>query len=235
MRASLDRRDFAIGWVLMPPEKEGTAPKIAYRQEGYHYDGMCNPAENFSPVAHFEPVGAVPPQEYYRGEHRSNDNALKVPWDLSESFDRFYALSRGVQDRFLNACYWLSQANFASSLSMTFLAAVQAIETLVDPASRGTRCAQCGLTKRPGPTQQFASFLKRAVPSAHGGDEGCRLLYEVRSGLTHGYHPPFLADTEIVGTLSPAADQQGQYLSLALTSARVALRNWLHDEGRSAS
>ena len=159
---------------------------------------------------------------------------LKIPSDLSESFDRFYALAPGVQERFLNACYWLSQANFASSWSMTFLAAIQAIETLVDPATGGAKCPQCGLTKRPGPTQQFASFLKRYVPSGQEGDEGRRLLYEVRSGLTHGYHPPFLADTEIVGMLSPAAEQQGQYLTLALTSARVALRNWLHDEGRSA-
>lgn len=218
---------------MMPPEKGGTEPKISYRQEGYYYDGMCNPAEDFSPVAHLEPIGAVPPQDYYRGEHRSNDQALKIPSDLSESLDRFYALALGVQDRFLNACYWLSQANFASSWSMTFLAAIQAIETLVDPATDGAKCAHCGLTRRPGPTQQFASFLKRYVPSGKEGDEGRRLLYEIRSGLTHGYHPPFLADTEIVSMLSPAAEQQGQYLTLALTSARVALRNWLRDDGRS--
>jgi hypothetical protein len=94
---------------------------------------------------------------------------------------------------------------------------------------------ECGLTKRPGPTQQFASFLKRYVSSGQEGDEGRRLLYEIRSGLTHDYRAPFLADTEIVSMLSPAAEQQGHYLTLALTSACVALRNWLHEEGRSAS
>jgi len=231
-KRSLGNLRFA--WVMIPPEKEGTELRIAYRQEGYHYDGMCNPAENFSPVSHLEPIGAVSPQDYYRGEHRSNDKALKIPLDLSESFDRFYALGPGAQDRFLNACYWLSQANFACSWSMTFLAAIQAIETLVEPATGGATCAQCGVTKRPGPTQQFASFLKRYVPSGQEGDEGHGLLYKIRSGLTHGYHPPFLVDTEIFGMLSPAAEQQGQHLTLALTSARVALRNWLHDGDRSA-
>jgi hypothetical protein len=196
---------------------------------------MCNPAVDFySPADHIDPISEVPPQDYYRGEHRSNDKALKVPSDLAESLDCFYALGPGLQDRFLNACYWLSQANFASSSSMTFLAAVQAIETLVNPASGGRKCAHCGLTKRPGPTQQFESFLKRYMPSAEGDDEGCRLLYEIRSGLTHGYHPPFLADTEIVGLLTPLADQQRRYLTRALTSARVVLRNWLHDDHRSA-
>jgi hypothetical protein len=215
--------------VVNPPEKEGTAPKVAYRQEGYHYDGMCNPAEDFNPVGQLDPLGSVPPQDYYRGEYLSGGKSLKVPADLSDSFDRYYSLEHALQDRFLNACYWLGQANFASSLSMTFLAAIQAIETLVDPATGGTTCEQCGLTKRPGPTQQFAAFLKRYVPSDNGGDKGCRLLYEVRSGLSHGYYPPFLVDTEISGALHPAAYEQGRYVSLALTSARVAMHNWLHD------
>jgi hypothetical protein len=67
-----------FAWVMIPSEKEGTEPKIAYLQEGYHYDGMCNPAEDFSPVAHLQPIGAVPPQDYYRGKHRSNDEALSL-------------------------------------------------------------------------------------------------------------------------------------------------------------
>src|SRR5262249_15648433 len=220
-----------FAWVMMPPEKEGSEPQIAYRQEGYRYDGMCNPAEDFSLVAQLEPNSVVAPQDYYRGEHRSSDKARKVPADLSQSIDRFYTLSPSVQDRFLNACYWLSQANFASSWSMTFLAAVQAIETLVDPSTGGIKCGHCGLTKRTGPTQQFASFLKRYVPPAYRGGEGCRLLYEVRSGLTHGYHPPFLADTEIFGLLCPAGAEQEEYIRLALTSARLAMKSWLHEGG----
>src|SRR5262245_38386412 len=228
-KPSLGKVGFA--WVMLPPAKEGTEPKIAYLQEGYHYDGMYSPAEDFSPIAHIEPISEVIPQDYYRGEHRSYKASLQVPSDLTESFDRFYALNPAVQDRFLNACYWLSQANFASSWSMTFLAAVQAIETLVDPATSGIKCAQCGLTKRPGPTQRFASFLERYVPPAYRGGEGCRLLYEVRSGLTHGYHPPFLADTEIFGLLCPAGAEQEEYIRLALTSARLAMKSWLHEGG----
>jgi hypothetical protein len=224
-----------FAWVMMPPEKGDTEPKIAYRQEGYHYDGICNPAEDFCPVGHLEPIAAILPQDYYRGEHRSIDKELKIPSDLTESLDHFYALAPCVQDRFLNACYWLSQANYASSLSMTFLAAIQAIETLVDPATGGTKCAQCGHTKRPGPTHQFAAFLKRYLQCGNGGDDACRLLYEIRSGLTHGYDPPFLADMEIVGMLNPAADKQRQCLTLALTSARVVFRNWLRDEARLSS
>jgi hypothetical protein len=227
--------NLAFAWVLMPPEKGAAEPKIAYRQEAYYYDGMCNPAADFSPIAHLEGIDAIPPDEYYRGEHRSNKDPVRVPSDLSESFDHFYRLDPAKQGRFLSACYWLSQANFACSLSMTFLAAVQAIETLVDPAKGGMKCGHCGLTKRPGPTQQFCSFLERYVPSAHRGDEGRRLLYQVRSGLTHGYRPPFLADTEIMGMLNPAAYDQGEYIALALTCARVALKNWLQDMGGSPS
>jgi hypothetical protein len=214
-----------FAWVLLPPEREGAELKVAYRQEGYHYEGMCNHAEDFSDVAGLPPIREVVPDDYYQWERRLG-NALEVPSDLCDSFDRYYQLDAAAQDRFLNACYWLSQANQTASASMRFLAAVQAIETLVDPSTGGVKCPQCEVTKRPGPTQQFAAFLKRYVPSS-GADDGGRLLYEVRSGLTHGYLPPFLTDTESLGMLHPTSDQQGGYLTLALTSARVGLRNWL--------
>jgi hypothetical protein len=215
-----------FAWVLLPPEREGAELKVAYRQEAYHYEGMCNHADDFSDVAGLPPIREVVPGDYYQWERRRVGDALEVPSDLSDSFDRYYELDAVAQGRFLNACYWLSQANQTSSASMRFLAAVQAIETLVDPSTGGTKCPQCGLTKRPGATQQFAAFLQRYMPSSDA-DDGRRLLYEIRSGLTHGYLPPFLTDTEILGMLHPAADQEREHLTRALTSARVGLRNWL--------
>jgi hypothetical protein len=229
-RRNLGSPGFA--WVLLPPEKEGAEPKIAYRQEGYYYDELHANAEDFSDVTGQPAIREVPSAEYYQGERRSCNDPLEAPSDLSESFDYFYALDLATQDRFLNACFWLSQANQAASASISFLAAIQAIETLVDPSPSGAKCPQCGLTKRPGPTHQFVSFLKRYVPSSEQSGDGRRLLYEVRSGLTHGYYPPFLGDTEIVSLLNPAAEQQRQHLLLALTSARIGLRNWLHAAAR---
>jgi hypothetical protein len=219
-----------FAWVLLPPEQNGADPKIAYRQEGYYYDGMCEPAEDFTPVAHLPPIREVSPSEYYRGERRSHKDPLEVPSDLVASLDRFYALEVAAQDRFLNACYWLSQANLRSSWSMTFLAAVQAIETLIDWGTGGTN-RQHGGKRRPGSTQLFVSFLKRYVPASQVGEDAQRMLYEIRSGLTHGKSPPFLMNTEIIGILNPASDKQSEYLTLALTAARVGLRNWLHAAG----
>lgn len=219
-----------FAWVLMPAENEPGDQKIAYRQESYHYKGMHDPSEDFSDVGNLDKIREVSPADYYQlgqvGQHVLV-NDLQVPSDLSDTLDRFYALDPNSQSRFLNSCYWLSQAYSSFSSSMQFLAAVQAIETLTDRATGGVTCDHCGFTKKPGPTQQFAQFLDRHVPSAEWGEKGGRLLYEVRSGLTHGYLPPFLSDTENFAVLNPTSMGQEAQIALALTTARIALRSWL--------
>jgi hypothetical protein len=218
-----------FAWVLLPTETNCNELRIAHRQEAYFYDGMNEHADDFAPVANLPPIPEVGRDNYHNFNRRSTNYSIEVPSDLTDSFDRFFGLEPRAQDRFLNACYWLSQSNPKISTSMAFLAAIQAIETLVDRDVRDlTGCKGGKKGKRFGSTKLFAAFVEKYVLASQVGDDTRHLLYEIRSGLTHGYNPPFLMDTEIMGSMNPAGFEQSSYLSLALMSARVALHNWLH-------
>jgi hypothetical protein len=72
----------------------------------------------------------------------------------------------------------------------------------------------------------FNDFLDRFAP---GAIEGRRVLYNVRSGLSHGSMPPFLVDTELHFGFVLEDHQQRQLAWDALGAARIAMHNWLRD------
>jgi hypothetical protein len=151
---------------------------------------------------------------------------MELPNDLEKSFDLFFSLPAQQQDRFLQASYWLNQANRVDSFSAMFMHTIQAIESLAWQPRSGTFCPRCNKPEGPGPTRLFNDFLDRF---ASGAIEGRRVLYNVRSGLSHGSIPPFLVDTEIHFGYVPEVHNQWQLVGDALTAARMAMHNWLRD------
>jgi hypothetical protein len=157
---------------------------------------------------------------------------LELPDDLEESFDLFFALPAQWQDRFLQASYWLSQANRVDSFSAMFMHTIQAIESLAWQPRSQAFCPKCNKPEGPGPTRLFNDFLDRFAPAA---TEGRRVLYNVRSGLSHGSMPPFLVDREIHFGYVPEVYNQRKLVGEASTAARMAMHNWLRGPSTGGS
>ncbi len=213
-------------WVVVPHVGETTQQHIAYCQQMYLCDEVKGGTEDFSSVQGILPLPEVPASDYDAQKTRHLGDPLNIPDDLGQSLDRFFSLTSKRQKQFMNACYWLSQANYTISYSTMFLTAIQAIEVLVETPRGGSSCDKCGKALGPGRTKLFEEFLNKFAPDV-SDEAGRGELYNTRSNLTHGFSPPFLIDRDVSGFSRPQVHQQSDLLGSALVCASHALRNWL--------
>lgn len=214
-------------WVLTS-DKLGK-PTVEYLQEFYHYEDS-SPADSFSAVDNLSKVVEVSPESYY-GDHRlSTGDEFDVPLDLAFTLDQFFGLNETMQDHFLHACYWLSQANQTPSFSLMLLSAVQAIEALTPMPKGGKRCPACGLIAGPGPTKFFNTFLEVFLPESMKAKKGLNAIYKTRSALTHGSSPLLTDINALHWALNPKEFDERETVADALRVARLCLRNWLNCE-----
>jgi hypothetical protein len=203
--------------------------KVEYLQEFYYYKDSA-PVDSFSPVEHLPRIVVVPPEEYYGDRQISTGEMLDLPSDLSFTLDRYFELDATLQDRFLHACYWLSEAHRTSSFSLMLLSAVQAIEALIRPPKGSKRCSNCGLVIGPGPTKLFYTFADLFLPTFMKANAGLQLIYKTRSALTHGSAPLQVDIGPMFGSLNPRDVEQRETVGEALRVGRMCLRNWLNIE-----
>jgi hypothetical protein len=213
-------------WVLTSNKPE--AQTVEYLQEFYTYKDL-SPVDSFTAVDNLPKIVEVAPEIYYY-ERRRRPDAFEVPSDLAMMLDRFFALDEIMQDRFLHACYWLSQSSQTSSFSSKLLFAVQAIEALTPLPTGGKQCPTCGLATGPGPTKAFNTFLEVFLPDFMKANKALNSIYTTRSALTHGSRP-LLIDTSIPSwVLNPLEEGQRETADSALRVTRMCLRNWLSCE-----
>jgi hypothetical protein len=221
---AVGNRNYA--WVQLP--NSGGKWNPAYCQIMYSHESIPHNLDNFTRTEGFSPIPLVPAENYYQPGHRPENDGLEMPDDMAKSFDNFFALPPHLQDRFLQASFWLNQANRVDSLSAMFMHTIQAIESLAWQPRGQEHCEACGKSKGAGPTRLFHEFLERFAPQAI---EQRKVLYEVRSGLSHGSRPPFLIDTEVHFGFVPEDLDQRRYVSNAMEAAMLAMHNWLRDPG----
>jgi hypothetical protein len=219
---AVGNRNYA--WVQLPDS--GSVPNFGYCRINYEHRSMRYIIDVFTPTDGIPAIPLLPAKGYYLPDYRRGGDDLELPDDLDESFDLFFALPTPQQNRFLQASYWLNQTNRVDSFSAMFMDTIQAIESLSWQRRSQTHCPRFNKPMGPGPTRLFNEFLDRYAPAAI---EGRRVLYNVRSGLSHGSIPPFLIDTEINFGIVPEEQQQLQLAWDALETARIAMHNWLRD------
>ena len=211
-------------WVLPHPDQDSTLS--AYCPKIYTFPNTKLDPSSFSAVETISPMPSIDSQAYYAEEGISSDG-FKVPSDFEDCLDHFFALSPQMQEKFLHACVWFRAMADTKSFSLMFLAAIQAIETLMLPEESGHgQCPQCGKKQAPGPTARMKAFVEDFAPSERE-NEGRDYLYNIRSGLTHGFRPPFRVDREMGIDLNPQDASDRDALRSAAKTARLVLRNWL--------
>lgn len=109
---------------------------------------------------------------------------LKAPSNFEGLFDKFYSLESELQMKFLRAAYWLQHSSDVNEISKSasFLALINAIETLAADEEDLSKCPTCN--KKEGVTKQFKTFLKRFLPGLD--EKEMSKFYSLRSELTHG-------------------------------------------------
>jgi len=218
-------------WVLLPQQGPSDQWKVAYCQEFYAYDGYPTISSDFSSVTGIPKIAEVPTEKYYSAWHVSAGDSFDVPSNLTRTLDAFYALGQDDRQRVLNACYWLSQGNETISFSLMLLAAIQAIEAMIPKPQGGRQCPECKLTLGPSRTKLFDTFLDIFAPVGKQGVGERSQLYGVRSGLTHGFSPPFLVDTNAAFFgMNPKSIEQRDRVEQASRVASACIRNWIHCE-----
>jgi hypothetical protein len=213
-------------WVILPePTVEGA--HTAYLNEGYMVgDGFVSRADEFSNPAAIAQLGVVPDDEYY-ARHNISEDALDLPAGLDSFFDQWNAAEPSKRDRLMRAIYWLDAAHrvWHTSKSLSYIAAINAVETLLPGRREGHDCPECGrFHDSPGPTARFRTFVERYAASE--GDESRRALYGLRSTFVHGRGLHGLDLPRAWGALIPGDMTHWDLHRAALAVSRTAVRRW---------
>ena len=159
---------------------------VKWLQEGYGYPGFTPAPTGFSTVSEFPQITLFPKNEYYSDAFVEPDYELVLPDLIDEYLDKVFALRGEDAKRFAIASTWFSQVSalWMESNSSAFVAAVSAIEALIDKKSEP--CEACGQPKF-GVTKKFAGFLEEYVPNIRTRfPQELKQIYRVRSSLAHG-------------------------------------------------
>jgi hypothetical protein len=209
-------------------------PRSAYQQLGYYWKDLKPRIESFSSIDELPSIQSIPASKYYVYFLSASDE-LTIPDDLAESLDSFFVLDADNQQRFLQACFWFSQADQAMSASASFINLIQAVETLMPRAKAEGRCQACKKELKLGPTKLFKGFMDEYAPMSPSTNEMRQQLYRIRSGLAHGDAAPFMRDMCLDPSLNPLAMKELEYLAGARQAVRISMRNWLNPARRKVS
>lgn len=211
-------------WVLAPREADEPLPVI-FAQEMYTWEGLNVVGKDLSSPGDRPAMSLASPDEYYNRLGLSYKHVLDLPSNLGEVMDRFFALAEADRERFLRACFWFQQGSRAQSASVRFTAIISAVETLMPPTTTSPRCRECGRSKGPGTTKQFASFVDSFAPWIPA-EERSR-LYGLRSALSHGGTLLHSDRATLLGGLEPSAVKEWFARDIALRLVRAVLLGWL--------
>jgi len=187
------------------------------------------PPEAFAPTDDIPTLAGIEPVSYYSERGVLAGSEMAVPTTLTASLDKFYALPISDQQRFIRACYCFNHARvtFSYSQSASFMALINAIETLIPQTKGEPHCKECG---RPihSVVSRFKDFMEKYTNDLSEEAKAERQrLYDIRSSLSHGDYL-LHADIEVVWGMEPSSEQERQAHERAWRWTRIAMVNWLH-------
>jgi hypothetical protein len=159
--------------------KSGEDGQCFWAQECYMHPGFQGFRADLSEQG--APLPVVRADEYYgRREKQVNFpiDTLFLPDNLDNLLEAYLKLDAGTRRRFLRsaAAIYTARELWELSISSSFLACVQAIETLVDKPSP-IPCLTCNKDRGPGPTQLFREFVEKHCRASDVGQPVLNQLY----------------------------------------------------------
>jgi hypothetical protein len=212
---------------MLVPDPEGGEIRCVWANEGYNLgvEGFVLRSPEFSSVEALSPMTVVPDANYFARFTLTLGDPLQVPECLPHVARRFEELDVARRDQFLRACYWLDRARVTwdISSSLSYLAIINAVESLVPAGGPPRPCPTCGKDRGQGPTARFQRFVTEYT----GSPERRRELYELRSALAHGGRLLRVDVPRAWGDLEIRQREEIDTYGKAAQSARISLLNWL--------
>ncbi len=197
--------------------------------KGYHYHGYRLVVPSFDDPTKLKPVKMVAEQEYYA--QRGNPEFF-LPDSIDRDLAAIFALSEKKLAKFRTAAQWAqkSEAAWTTSQSLSYVAAVNAIEGLL-PKPSAQKLQQCHHAKNcqnmipSGPSALFREFMQQHLGDGEEAGKLIRQLYSIRSGLSHGN---YVLDSDMEGPLACSATiiAQNHALWVLRRSLHLMIRSW---------
>lgn len=244
VRITSGSRYARFSWIMNTEDPNNWTSE--WRQEGYTYKGFSGKIDQYTPIDKFPLIKQILHQKYYLGLPVITSRPLKFPDNLEKSFDLALSLNGQDWEKFFMACSWYYQteAIWGESNSSSFLALVNAIECLTE---KPEKCPECGQTITEGiercnscsqpkyrVTKKFKKFLEKYVPFLEKRfSKEKKLLYEVRSKLSHGLNL-LIRDLEPwYFMMNIQAEEQYDLQRNLNFITRTAIYNWLWNRGKT--
>lgn len=205
------------GWAI--PVQAGSLSPL-WSTLRYALPGLVQLRRDFSPAR--ESLARVADIDHYTATARDADAGVELPESIDDLLSEFYALDEARTRRFVRWAYWLNHSRLVLPLSRSasYTALIQSIEAL-RPRPKDDRQV----------TQAFIDFVEAHVPDDSNSEEARRLLYKLRSQLTHGN---LLLDVDgpvSFGGLSSEQVVESRHLLAARRLAQLAGVRWLLASG----
>lgn len=232
-------------WIMNTDDRNNLTSE--WKREGYIYKGLSGNIDQYTPIDKFQLIKQIPHQEYYNYYDHFRlpiltSKPLKFPDNLEESFDLALSLNSQDWEKFFMACSWYYQAEAIEreSSSSSFIALVNAIECLTE---KPERCPECGQTITEGiekckfcsqpkyrVTKKFKNFLEKYVPFLEKRfPKERKLLYEIRSKLSHGLNLLLRDLNPWYFGMSIQIEEQDDLQRRLNFITRTAIYNWLRN------
>ena len=214
------------------------------RFPGYFYPDYAHSIDTFSDTSDYQQNASIPAKDYYTGIHAfyntiiAGQHELRIPDNLCLSFEKVRSLSKKDRENFYHACYWLRQAQIASSRSLSLIALITAIECFIEkkqcPACHQERVValgRCEVCTEPiyKLTESFKDFVEKWLPVVARDQTALSLLYDTRSSLVHG-SAVLLSDSHpwIQFEENKQAYNEYSIYDRAYILTKAVLNGWLH-------
>lgn len=175
-------------WVIDDVTAEASV-KYAFKQVGYGYDGFNGIIPRLSTINDLNPINLVDEEAYYKSSGYIIVGAeLELPASFPRDLQVAFDLNQERAKRFKTACLWTRKAieTWRISRSLTFVAAVTAIEALIIKKSDNRKCSTCDRYLNPASGQRFKDFMKKYAASDKETSDLVNEIYTTRSLLSHG-------------------------------------------------
>jgi len=225
-------------WVIDGTVESGLTSR--YAQQGYIWNGYKGILEKFTDSNGLKPIALVNHDDYndYRGFNTRKDDALLLPDNLSDAFDKIDHLSVADIAKFDRSCGWFYQSalTWLDSQSLSYIGLVTAIESLFEnyekckdcgsPLQEALeKCETCGEPKYKI-MKTLKKFLDKYVPFIEEMPKEKKMMYKTRSELAHGLGM-FSRDAEPGVFLKPVEQEQHQLHRNIHYIVFTGISNWL--------
>lgn len=176
-------------WFLPLDESHRGSMEPLWGQELYTVRDFSNSIDDLSDVDGIEEIEKVESNTYFNRYAETLDAVFDLPKDLDCLLDAYFELDANRRERFLSACALFEKGAelWGSQPSLSFIAFVSSLETLINLEHKDEeveKCGECG-QDRYRVTKKFRDFFAKYGSDSPEFKKYSMEIYNYRSKVVH--------------------------------------------------